>query len=80
MACSSCWAVPQLPRKHSYLVQLSNALGEPLDIVVQTSCLHDLQSWVDENAALFSITNPKVINVDAKRASHIPIIETDRAG
>ena len=79
MTCDICWQIPQSPKKHSYLVQLSNDAGEALDIVVQTPCTHDMQEWVTEQARLgrLPIRDPKVINIDAKAAAHIPIVDPD---
>lgn len=74
MACDNCWATPQ-SKKHSYLVQMSNEAGELFVCVVQTECTHDLQEWVDANADQFPIKNPRVISVDPKAASHIPLVD-----
>ena len=87
MACdnSACWINPQ--PKHSYLVHLADESGEctfPLklcrgcqDIVVQASCLHDLSEWVTQQAKLgkIAMTNPRVVNVDATKAAHRPILD-----
>jgi hypothetical protein len=77
MACndSVCWMTPQ--PKRSYLVQLSNDLGEKMDIVVQSPCSHGMQEFVD--GLRLSIRNPRVINIDTQKAAHIPILESDRA-
>ena len=59
----------------SYLVTLSNEDGEIQKIIVQTSCIHDMQEFVDSLTDL-KIKNPVVIDIDDKTARHIPIIET----
>lgn len=72
MACNQCWALPEPPAKKSYLVHLANTKGESLDIVVQTSCIHDMQEWVDTKD--LPIEGAKVIYIDAEKASHVPIV------
>lgn len=72
MACDKCWASPEAPAKKSYLVHLANDRGESHDIIVQTSCIHDMQEWVDSKT--FPIDNPKVIHIDAEAAAHVPIV------
>lgn len=72
MACNGCAGMPNPPQKKSYLVHLANAKGESHDIIVQTSCLHDLQEWVDSK--IFPIDNPRVIGIDAQAAAHVPIV------
>jgi hypothetical protein len=75
MACRSCKMLPTPPKRQSYLVQLSNDQGAKYDCVVQTTCPHDLQTWIDEHAGDFPIVHPKVINIDAKIAAHIPLAD-----
>ena len=59
----------------SYLVTLSNDDGEIQKIIVQTSCIHDMQEFINGLSDL-KISNPVVIDIDEKTARHIPIIET----
>lgn len=60
---------------HSYLVTLSNDEGEIEKIIVQTTCTHGMQEFVDSLPNL-KIKNPVVIDIDAQAAKHVPIIET----
>jgi hypothetical protein len=71
MVCKDCHALPELPQKHAYLVTLANSMGQIHKIIVQTSCIHDMQEWVD--AQTFPISNPRVIDIDAKSVSHVPL-------
>lgn len=74
MACKTCRNLPEPPKRQSYFVQLSNDAGEGMNCIVQTTCPHDLQQWIDEHAGDFPIVHPRVINVDAKIAAHIPVV------
>lgn len=63
----------------SFLVKLSNAAGDFQKIIVQTSCPHGMQEFVDSLTDL-KISDPVVIDIEeltgltARR--HIPIIES----
>jgi hypothetical protein len=72
MTCNGCTGMPHPPQKKSYLVHLANDKGESHAIIVQTSCIHDMQQWVDSK--VFPIDNPKVIYIDAQAAAHVPIV------
>ena len=72
MNCNECLGLPEPPAKKSYLVHLANDKGEKHDIIVQTSCIHDMQEWV--NGKVFPIDNPRVIGIDAEAAAHVPIV------
>lgn len=75
MACTTCLALPTPPKRQSYFVQLSNEKGESHDCIVQTSCPHDLQQWIDDNSVNFPIVHPRIINVNARVAAHIPLVD-----
>lgn len=75
MACKTCRALPEPPKRQSYFVQLSNEAGESFDCIVQTTCPHDLPQWIEEHSAKFPIVHPRVINVDAKIAAHVPTVD-----
>lgn len=72
MTCNRCTGLTDPPRKKSYLVHLANNKGESHDIIVQTSCPHDMQEWV--NSKTFPIDAPQVIGIDAEAAAHVPIV------
>ncbi len=57
----------------SYLVTLSNDAGEIQKIIVQTTCTHDMQEFVDTIGDL-EIRNPVVIDIEL--VNHIPVTET----
>jgi hypothetical protein len=59
---------------HSYLITLSNDEGEIQKIIVQTTCTHDMQAFVDGLTDL-KIKNPVVIHIDDRAARHVPIKE-----
>lgn len=75
MACSDCKALPTPPKRQSYFVQLANEAGEGFNCIVQTTCPHDLQQWIDEHSGDFPIVHPKVINVNGRIAAHIPVVD-----
>lgn len=72
MSCVNCMGLPDPPQKKSYLVHLANERGESHDIIVQTTCIHDMQEWVDSR--VFPIDHPQVIHIDAEAAAHVPIV------
>lgn len=74
MACMECSGLPEPSQKKSYLVHLANDKGESHDIIVQTSCTHDMQEWVDGMVFPDGIENPRVIFIDAEAAAHVPIV------
>lgn len=96
MACNICWALPQPPKKHSYLLVLVDAVtGREGWIIMQSECAHGAQEWVESIAVAggvdaadpskvdpitgdnehFLMMAPRVIEVDDKRAAHIPIVD-----
>ena len=89
MTCSHCWAIPDGPRlKRSYLVELIDAkTNRGGSCVVQSECAHDMQEWMrhlaDQGVLMvctadgekFRMDDPIVVNIDADKASHVPIVD-----
>jgi hypothetical protein len=62
---------------NSYLVtMLDRMTGQECRIVVQATCPHGMQTFVDDLAAQgrLDITYPVVIDVDDRSARHIPLV------
>jgi hypothetical protein len=88
MTCSHCWAIDGPRPKRSYLVELIDAKSNRGgSCVVQSECDHDMQEWITHLArqgALmvcspdgekFRMDNPVVVNIDAEKAAHVPIVD-----
>lgn len=88
MACDICWAVPEPAKKHSYLLHLLDTETARWGMcVVQSECSHGMQEWMEHLAANgqltvhdnagneFQMDHPKVMNIDAKSAAHVPIVD-----
>ena len=85
-----CWAIPAdgPRRKRSFLVELIDAkTNRGGSCVVQSECSHDMQEWMqhlaDQGALMvcasdgekFRMDNPVVVNIDAEKAAHVPIVD-----
>ncbi len=90
MACQLCWAMPQPPVKHNYLLVLMDAQTHRIGrCVMQSECAHGMQEWVTHLASTngglvvvvptndekFSMTSPLVMDIDDKAARHIPVVD-----
>lgn len=88
MACDMCWAVPQPPKKHSYLVHLLDAeTARWGKCIIQSECAHGMQEWVeylastgqlrvnDNEGEEFLMSHPKVMHIDPKAAAHVPVVD-----
>lgn len=87
-SCEICWTVPQPQKKHSYLVTLIDSVtAKTGQIVMQTTCTHDAQEWVeglaatgslvitDDSGESWNMDHPTIVNIDAKAAAHIPLVD-----
>jgi hypothetical protein len=62
----------------SFLVtMLDRMTGEECRVVIQSSCQHGMQDFVDSLAreGKLPITSPVVIDIDERTARHIPIVD-----
>ena len=92
MSCNQCWSFPQ-PRqpKRNYLVHLIDAqTGQLGRCVVQSECPHGMQEWLDElthkmggliandeRGREVTMAHPRVVDIDAKGAAHLTILDSD---
>lgn len=63
---------------HSYLVTaLDRMSGQMSQFIVQASCPHGMQEFVDTLAAegKIDIPYPVVIDVDDRTAAHLPLVD-----
>lgn len=65
----------------SYLVTvIDKVTGDVQQVIVQASCTHGLQEVIEKGAAAGKLaeptTHPVVVDVDARRAAHIPLRDT----
>lgn len=92
MSCTQCWSFPQpRQRKRNFLIHLIDT--ETIRwgrCVVQSECSHGMQEWVDELTRAmgglivndsagneFTMHHPRVVDIDAKAAEHLPIMDPD---
>lgn len=88
MACDICWALPQPPKKRSFLIQLiDEETGKWGRCVVQSECQHGMQEWMeylaengqltvhDQNDEAFVMLHPVVVDINDKAAAHIPLVD-----
>lgn len=88
MSCSHCVTILQPRGKHNYLVQLvDDETGKWGRCIVQSECPHEMQEWMDhlaeqaqlwvhdQNDEQFLMLHPRVLDIDDRVASHLPIAD-----